>query len=106
MHDKLYIVNVYGLLRNLTTAFGKDNAELILIRFVTSVIEATDDSLAECIIHVMGNAAQLQANVIQINAEQLIAELVFNIVVIQENDIIFSWQLCNNVLYFNMGKTA
>lgn len=104
MHDKLYNISVYGILRVLTVAFGSDNAELILIRFVTGVIEATDISLKDCIIHQMGNTVDLQANIIQINTESMVTELVYNITVIQEADIIFSWQLCNNVLFFNMGK--
>lgn len=104
MRDKVFAVNVYGLLRNLTAAFGKETAEVALVRFVTSFIENTGDTLADCVVHTAGAETRSAAEIVMINSSQLIEELELNVSVIQMVDIIFSWQLSNYNLFFNAGK--
>ena len=104
MRDKVLTVNVYGLLKNLTSAFGKEVAEVSLVRFVTNIFEGTGDTLADCVVHTAGVEARSAAEIVMINSSQLIEELELNISVIQMTDIIFSWQLLNYNLFFNAGK--
>lgn len=88
----------------LVSAFGEEFAEHILMKYVSGIIEMTQFTLTDCVVIVMGKQQATQAEIVTMNCSALLQELNYNILVLQQTDVIFSWQLSKNLLLFNVGK--